>query len=50
MDYSPLIRVVKDLIMRTPTSRLVLLWAIALSCILSWQAPAIIEAVAKLAK
>lgn len=36
--------------MRIPTTRLVLVWALAISCIATWRAADIIRAVAELAK
>jgi hypothetical protein len=50
MDYSLIIRAVKDLVMKTPTSRLVLIWALVISCLLAWKSADILRAIAVLAK
>lgn len=50
MDYSAVVKAVKELLMQVPTTRLVLIWSLVISCILAWQAANIIRAVAELAK
>lgn len=50
MDYSSVIRAVKDLVMKTPTSRLVLIWSLIITCLLVWRVADILQAVAVLIK
>jgi hypothetical protein len=50
MNYSEVIRAVKEIIMQMPTGRLILLWAIAITTVLAWKAADILKAVAELVK
>jgi hypothetical protein len=50
MDYSAAIKAAKDLIMKVPASRLVLIWALVISTVLAWQAANILQGIAELAK
>lgn len=36
--------------MKIPTSRLILLWVMVITCLLTWQAASIIDAISKLGK
>lgn len=49
-NYTELLKIIKDLIMKIPISRLFLLWLFIASCLLIWKFADIINALAPLLK
>lgn len=50
MNYTQPIKAIKEIIMKTPASRLILIWALVITSLAVWKLPEIVLAIAILGK